>query len=101
MFFKKLTDKKVGNSNKMVNKSIQYTLADIPVAEEAVLHPLKVKFRPKANSKFKDIVVNTDSFNKPNFDNDFNYGSEILILLTLHFMSARKNIVLKKQMMMI
>ena len=73
---KKLIDKKVGNSNKMVNKSTQYTLTDIPLAEEAVLQPLKVKFRPKAKSKFKDIGVNADSFNKPNFDNDFNYGSE-------------------------
>ena len=60
----------------MVNKSIKYTLTDIPLTEEAVLQPLKVKFRPKAKPKFKDIVVNTDSFNKPNFDNDFSYGSE-------------------------
>ena len=71
-----LIDKKVGNSNKMVNKSTQYTLTDIPLAKEPVLQPLKVKVRPKAKPKFKDIRVNTDSFNKPNFDNDFNYGSE-------------------------
>ena len=73
---KKLIDKKVGNSNKMVNKSTRYTLTDITLAEEAVLQPLKVKFRPKAKPKFKDIGVNADSFNKLNFDNDFNYGSE-------------------------
>ena len=73
---KTLIAKKVGNSNKMVNKSTQYTLTDIPLAKEAVLQSLKVKFRPKAKLKFKDIGVNTDSFNKPNFDHDFNYGSE-------------------------
>ena len=70
-----LIDKKVGNSHKMVNKSTQYTLADISLAEEAVLQSLKVKFTPKAKPKFKDIGVNTDSLDKSNFD-DFNYGSE-------------------------
>ena len=60
----------------MVNKSIQYTLPDIPLAEEAVLQPLKVKFRPKAKFKFKDFVVNTYSFNKPNFDNDLNMAEK-------------------------
>ena len=60
----------------MANKSTQYTLTDIPLAKEPLLQPLKVKFRPKAKPKFKDIRVNTDSFNKPNFDNDLNYGSE-------------------------
>ena len=73
---KKLIDKTVGNSKKMLNKSTQYTLTNIPFAEEVVLQPLKVKFRPKAKPKFKDTGVNTDSFNKPNFDNDLNYGSE-------------------------
>ena len=73
---KKLIEKKVANSIEMVNKSTQYTLTDIPLVEEAVLQPLKVKFRPKEKPKFKDIGMNTDSFNKPKFDNIFNYGSE-------------------------
>ena len=60
----------------MVNKSTQYTLTDIPLAEEAALQPLKVSFRLKAKPKFKDIGVNNDSFNKSNRDNDSNYGSE-------------------------
>ena len=34
---KKLIYKKVGNSNKMVNKSSQYTLSGIPLVEEEVL----------------------------------------------------------------
>lgn len=34
---KKLINKKVGNSNKMVNKSSQYTLSGIPLVEEEVL----------------------------------------------------------------
>ena len=73
---KKLIDKKVWNSNEMVDKSTQYTLTDIPLAKESVLQPFTVKFRRKAKPKFKDIGVNTDSYNKPNFDNYFNYGSE-------------------------
>ena len=90
----------------MVNKSTQYTLTDIPLAEEAALQPLKVSFRLKAKPKFKDIGVNNDSFNKSNCDNDSNYGSETESKfssdpLILHFMSGRTNILLKKQMMMI